>query len=71
MKNSKPYTLNYQTNLTENSPSCDAKVYPASQDILHVLKNLNVHYRFHNSPPLVPILNQTNPVQDLPFFSLR
>jgi hypothetical protein len=71
MKTFKPFALKYQTNLTEHSPSCDTKVYPASQDILHVLKNLIVHYRFHNSPPLVPIQNQTNPVQDLPFFSLR
>jgi len=35
------------------------------QELNTVVGNLKVHYRVHNSTPLVPILSLTNPVYDL------
>jgi hypothetical protein len=34
----------------------------AIQETLQVLRNPKVHYRVHNSLPLVPIHNQINPI---------
>ena len=44
------------TNYMEQSPSWEANRFSASQEIPHILRNLNVHYRIHNSRPSVPIL---------------
>jgi hypothetical protein len=38
----------------------------ASQEISHILWNLEVHYRVHNSGPLVSILSQINPIHNSP-----
>ena len=48
--------------MEHNSP-CEAKIPSASQEISHILWKPTVHYRVHNSPQLVHILRQINPLQ--------
>jgi len=44
------------------SPSWAANWFAASQEIPHISRNPNVHYRTHKRPPPVSILGQSNPV---------
>jgi hypothetical protein len=53
----------------EQSPSWEANSHSASQEIPLLLWSPKIHYRVHNSQPLVSIMSQMNPVHNfLPHF---
>ena len=55
----------------EQSPSWEAVAFSAGLEILGILWKLEIHYRFHKSPPLVPIMNQISSAHVLPSYWLK
>jgi len=55
----------------EQSPSWEANRFSVSQEIPRILWKPKVHYHLNNSPPPIPILNQTNPVHAPPSHFLK
>jgi hypothetical protein len=56
------FFLSQLTNFMELNPSWETSSCAATQELPSILWNPKVHYRVHESPPLVPILSQIDPV---------
>jgi len=50
----------------EQTPSSEADIHSASQEIIRFLWNPKFHYPVHKSPPLIPVLSQMHPVHSFP-----
>ena len=63
------YLFTYFTQFMKQSPSWEANRFSASQEIIRILWNQNVHYRIHKCPPPVPNLSQllSSPYPHIPF----
>jgi hypothetical protein len=50
------------------SPSWGAANCAATQKFPTILRNPNIQYRIHKSPPLVPIVSHIHPIHSIPFY---
>jgi len=66
-------TASQPTNSMQQSPSWEANMSSASQEIPRILRNPGVHYRIHRNQPPILILGQMNSVHPLPlrFFKIH
>jgi hypothetical protein len=60
------HSYNKVTHFTELSPSWEATNSAATHEFRNVSRNPKVHYSVHKSHPLVPVLDQINPVHITP-----
>jgi len=56
----------YVSHAMEQSPSREASRSAVGEEVFHIVRNQEVHYRIDNSPPHAPPFCQTNPVHALP-----
>jgi hypothetical protein len=57
---------NKLSDFMETRPSSEAKSRSATYEFPSILWNQEVYYRVHNSPPLVGVSSQKNPVHTIP-----
>ena len=55
----------------QQSPSWEASVTSASQEIIFIWWNPKVHYRIHKGRPTLPILSKIDPIHVSPFDLLK
>jgi len=55
----------------KQDPSQKAASYLASREFPRILLKAKVHHRVHNSPPVVPVDSQMNPIHSLPSFFFK
>jgi hypothetical protein len=56
----------YAANSLKQGPSRKAASFLASREFPRILLKPKIHYRVHNSPPVVPVDSQMNPIHSLP-----
>jgi hypothetical protein len=47
---------------------CQATTRPSTQELPNIIQNQKFHYRIHNIPPLITILNQINTLHTIPSY---